>query len=43
MYRAAFASMEAGRAAAIAVVLLALNLVLALVAAKLIQRGGRAA
>jgi len=43
MYRSAFASMEAGRAAAVAVVLLALNLGLALIAARLIQRGGKAA
>jgi len=43
MYRAAFASMEAGRAAAVAVILLVLNLGLAFVAARLIQRGGKAA
>jgi multiple sugar transport system permease protein len=43
MYRSAFASMEAGRAAAVAVILLALNLGLALIAARLIQRGGKAA
>jgi len=43
MYRSAFASMEAGRAAAVAVILLALNLGLAFVAARLIQRGGKAA
>jgi len=43
MYRAAFASMEAGRAAAVAVILLVLNLGLAFVAAPLIQRGGKAA
>src|SRR4029450_6841721 len=42
MYRSAFASMEAGRAAAVAVILLALNLGLAFVPARLIQRGGRA-
>ena len=39
MYRAAFSSLEAGRAAAVAVILLVLNLVLALLAARLIQRG----
>ncbi|PYQ49193.1 MAG: hypothetical protein DMF78_18965 [Acidobacteria bacterium] len=39
MYRAAFASLETGRAAAVAVVLLALNLALALLAARLLQRG----
>ncbi len=39
MYRSAFASLEAGRAAAVAVILLALNLALALLAARLIQRG----
>jgi multiple sugar transport system substrate-binding protein len=39
MYRSAFASLETGRAAAVAVVLLALNLALALLAARLIQRG----
>jgi len=39
MYRAAFSSLEAGRAAAVAVVLLVLNLALALLAARLIQRG----
>jgi multiple sugar transport system substrate-binding protein len=39
MYRSAFANLEAGRAAAVAVVLLALNLALALLAARLIQRG----
>lgn len=39
MYRSAFASMEAGRAAAVAVILLGLNLALALIAARLIQRG----
>ena len=43
MYRSAFASMEAGRAAAVAVILLALNLGLAFLAARLIQRGGKAA
>jgi len=43
MYRSAFASLEAGRAAAVAVILLALNLGLAFVAARLIQRGGKAA
>jgi multiple sugar transport system permease protein len=43
MYRAAFASMEAGRAAAVAVILLALNLGLAFLAARLIQRGEKAA
>jgi multiple sugar transport system substrate-binding protein len=39
MYRSAFSDLEAGRAAAVAVVLLALNLGLALLAARLIQRG----
>jgi multiple sugar transport system permease protein len=43
MYRSAFASMEAGRAAAVAVILLALNLGLAFLAARLIQSGGKAA
>ena len=38
MYRSAFFNLEAGRAAAVAVVMLALNLVLALVAARLAQR-----
>ena len=39
MYRAAFANLEAGRATAVAVVLLVINLALALLAARLIQRG----
>jgi ABC-type sugar transport system permease subunit len=43
MYRSAFASMEAGRAAAVVVILLALNLGLAFLAARLIQRGGKPA
>ncbi len=38
MYRAAFFGLEAGRAAAVAVVMLLLNLALALVAARLAQR-----
>jgi multiple sugar transport system substrate-binding protein len=38
MYRSAFFNLEAGRAAAVAVVMLALNLVLALAAARLVQR-----
>jgi multiple sugar transport system substrate-binding protein len=43
MYRAAFFGLEAGRAAAVAVVMLLLNLALALLAARLAQREGEAA
>jgi ABC-type sugar transport system permease subunit/ABC-type glycerol-3-phosphate transport system substrate-binding protein len=43
MYRSAFFDLEAGRAAAVAVVMLLLNLALALVAARLTQREGEAA
>jgi multiple sugar transport system substrate-binding protein len=43
MYRSAFYSLEAGRAAAVAVVMLALNLALALAATRLLTRPRRAA
>jgi multiple sugar transport system permease protein len=43
MYRAAFFGLEAGRAAAVAVVMLLLNLALALVAARLAQRQAESA
>jgi len=43
MYRAAFFGLEAGRAAAVAVVMLLLNLGLAVVAARLVQREREAA
>jgi len=43
MYRSAFYSLEAGRAAAVAVVMLALNLALALAATRLLMRPRRAA
>ena len=42
MYRSAFFGLEAGRAAAVAVVMLALNLALAWLAARLILKPGRA-
>jgi ABC-type sugar transport system permease subunit len=42
MYRSAFFSLEAGRAAAVALVMLALNLSLALVALRVWSRSERA-
>jgi multiple sugar transport system permease protein len=41
MYRSAFFNLEAGRAAAVAVVMLALNLILALAAARMVERQRR--
>jgi ABC-type sugar transport system permease subunit len=43
MYRSAFYGLEAGRAAAVAAVMLALNLALALVAVRRLSRPRRAA